>query len=100
MPRRKRPLYLDEPPAMSIARVVSKRRSGFVSIAMLAITVVIDAVAGVQSIFGAIEGEGERPGFDRKILARPCAVRRERASVDARRECHAHQLEFHTGQDR
>jgi hypothetical protein len=49
--------------------VVNARRVGVVAVAVLAVALMVDAVAGIQSIFGTVKGECERPGLDGEVFS-------------------------------
>src|SRR5215469_6524208 len=73
--------------------IVGAGRVPIVSVAVCAVTLVVDAVSGTEPVFGPVENEGQRSRFDGEILARAFAVRWKRARIDARRERDAHQFE-------
>jgi len=46
------------------SKVIRAGRVGVIAVAVLAVTVVVNAVAGVQAVFGTVEGERESAGLD------------------------------------
>jgi len=51
------------------SKIIRAGRVGVIAVAVLTVTVVVNAVAGVQAVFGAVEGEHEGAGLDGKIFA-------------------------------
>jgi hypothetical protein len=51
------------------SEVVNAKRAGVIPVAVFTVTVMVNAVAGIQSVLSAVKGQGEGAPLDGKVFS-------------------------------